>query len=137
MTHDRVPQPMTLAQPLDAEDARSAYRSYLSARSEARSDLERRHTELAEAERLYRRARAEKRVTIDAASAGERDDKVDAETADARYSRDVAKGMVKVTEERLEEIDRGLSSLNRIAEWSMRLDPAAQEDRSRPVRSVA
>ncbi|MDQ3730277.1 MAG: hypothetical protein M3355_11895 [Actinomycetota bacterium] len=131
-----VPQPYRLSQPLDVEDVRSAYRDYLTWRQDARASLENAHRDLAEKERVYRKARAEKRVTVEAATAGERDDKVDSETADARYERDVAKGMVKVAEEKLEELDRGLSSVNRIAEWSMRLDPFAQEDRSR-VRSAA
>lgn len=60
--------------------------------AEADAQLRERVEEAAESERLYRKARAEAWVMTDG-TAKEREDKVNARTADARFRRDLAEGM--------------------------------------------
>lgn len=136
MSHDRVPQPMELRDPLDYEEARAAYKESGRQRRDARVELERRIADLAEKERLYRVARAQAYVTVDAPAAGERDAKVDEKASGARRDRDIAKGMVDAAKERLAEIDADRASLHRLVEWSMRLDPYAQEQRRQEARAA-
>jgi hypothetical protein len=141
MTRRGTPQPYSLGlefsleQPLDYEDARSAARTFAEQRSEARKMLESAYGELAEGEANYRRARRRARaeaprVERGEVTAGDRDDEVDAATAEERETRDVAKYKVEAIKERLEEIDATRASFHRLIEWSARIDPAAQEDRA-------
>jgi hypothetical protein len=134
----------TRGHPLDMEDARRAARAFGEMRRWARrqledtiADLDKKHDALADAERAYRKARAEAYVQVDAKTAGERDAKVDADSAQKRYDRDLAEGLVKaqkerikLAEERLAEIDGERASFHRLVEWSMRVDAFAQESRS-------
>jgi hypothetical protein len=137
----RAPQPFTLGvefsleQPLDYEDARAAARQFAEQRSQARQVLEGAYAKLADAERDYRLARARARrdapkVERGEVTAGDRDDAVDAATAEERRERDVARFTVELTKERLEEIDATRASFHRLLEWSAKIDPAAAENRA-------
>jgi hypothetical protein len=136
-----TPQPFelgdefSLEQPLDYEDARVAAREFASQRAEARRVLEDAYIRLADAERDYRQARQRARIAAPKVergevTAGDRDDYVDSSTSDQRRERDVAKYLIEITKERLEEIDATRASFHRLIEWSAKIDPAAQEDRS-------
>lgn len=114
------PRPLTLADPLDIEDARQAYRRSAELRREAVKAQNDAHAHLNEAERDYRKLRAARYVeNTSAPSAAMRDAFVDAESADARYERDMAKSAIKAAEERVAEIDADRQSLNRLVEYSI------------------
>jgi hypothetical protein len=131
------PVPLILNDPLQIDEARKACQVIAQQRHGAREALERAVTVLAEKERLYRRARAVAYVeNTGAPSAGMRDALVDDATADARYARDVARGVVDAQVERLKEIDGQRASLHRLVDWSMRLDPFAQDDRGEQRRAA-
>lgn len=121
--------PYELAQPLDMHDARDAARRFGEQRREARKQLERCHGALAEAERAYRKARAQAYVIVDAPTAGARDAEVDERTADLRYERDIAKGLIEAAKERLNEIDGERASFHQLTSWSARVDVMASEER--------
>lgn len=137
-----VPQPyelgvsrFALEQPLDFQDARAAARTFAEQRGEARRTLEGAYLKLADAERDYRRARMQARISAPKVergevTAGDRDDHVDSATADERRERDVARYTVEITKERLAELDATRASFHRLVEWSAKIDPAATEDRA-------
>lgn len=125
---------LSLEDPLDEDEARRAYKISAEQRRDARKDLISALKALAQAENHYRKGKAIAYKTVEAATAGERDTKVDSMSADDRQARDDAKSDVKAAEERLEEIDAGRQSLNRLVEWSMKIDPMGAESclRSQP-----
>lgn len=132
------PVPLTLQDPLQIDEARRACQEIARQRQSARQTFETANEKLANAERDYRKARSVKYVeNTGAPSAGMRDALVDAETADERYERDVARGVVEAAQERLKEIDAQRASLHRLIDWSARLDPYAVEQRHDQVRSAA
>jgi hypothetical protein len=125
------PTALTLEDPLQVDEARRATRIIAVRRRAAREALREAEEGLAEAERLYRKARAVAYVVNKGApSAGMRDAMVDDETADARYERDVARGLVNAQSELLKELDGERASLHRLIDWSMKLDPYAVEGQS-------
>lgn len=120
------PQPLVLEDPLQIDEARRACQEIARQRQSARENFERANATLAEKERDYRKARALRYVeNTGAPSAGMRDSLVDSETADERYERDVARGVVEAAQERLKEIDGQRASLHRLIDWSAALDPFA------------
>jgi hypothetical protein len=128
-------QPIRFDQPLDLNDAREALRAVSEARRDARDWLRRALLNAAEKERDYRKGRAIAWVSTDG-TAKEREDKVNDKTAEARAQRDIALGVVKVAQERIEEVDGDARALYRLIEWSMRLNPTAQPDEpDGPVRT--
>jgi hypothetical protein len=139
----RSPSPFTLGlefsleQPLDFEDARDAARKFAEQRQEARQMLESAYAEQAQAEFDYRKARREQRMKATDDTGKERDEFVDAATAEHRKARDLALYKVKIINERLEEIDASRASLHRLIEWSAAIDPAAEHDRSEQKRDHA
>lgn len=130
------PQPFTLGtqfsleQPLDYEEARAASRTFAEQRQEARKMLESAYAEMAEAERVYRVSRRTERARAQGDTGKERDEWVDAETAGQRLERDRAKFKVEITKERLQEIDATRASFHKLVEWSAKVDPNAEHDRS-------
>ena len=136
MTHDRVPQPMTLTEPIDYEDARQALKALAQQRKTYRQELEEATSRLVDSEREYRRGRATARVKCEATTAADRKEEIDGATADLRHVRDGAEWGVKIVQEKLEEIDAQRASVHRLVDWSMKLDPFAQEQRDRvPVHA--
>lgn len=133
MTGNPVPLSLTEAfrfdQPLDADDARQALRMVAEQRRQARDWYMRALEARADKERTYRHGRANAWTTTTEGTAKEREDAVNDKTADARYERDVADGVVRAALERLEEVDAERASLHRLVDWSMRLDPHAMEGR--------
>lgn len=129
MSHARVPQPMTLTEPLDFEDAREAMKALAEQRKKTRGEFEQATGRLVDAEREYRKGRALARVKCEGSTAADRKDEIDAATADLRHVRDGAEWAVKICQEKLQEIDAQRASVHRLVEWSMRLDPFAQEQR--------
>lgn len=122
------PVALRLDDALQVDEARSACHIIAQRRRGAREALERAETTLADRERDYRRARAVAYVeNTSAPSAGMRDALVDDQTADARYARDVSRGLVNASEELLKEIDGERASLHRLIDWSAKLDPYAAE----------
>jgi hypothetical protein len=134
------PTPLRLEQPLQVDEARQACQLIARQRQGAREQMERANTTLAEKERLYRKARAVAYVeNTGAPSAGMRDALVDDATADARYDRDVARGVVEAQQELLKEIDGTRASLHRLIDWSARtqVDHETHEFQSVNPRRVA
>lgn len=132
------PQALHLQDALQIDEARHACQAIAGQRRAARDQLSAALERLANREREYRKARAVAYVEhASAPSAGMRDAMVDEATADARYERDVAKGMVEAAEQLLSQIDAERASLHRLIDWSARLDPYATEGQREPVRRVA
>lgn len=122
------PTALRLEDALQIDEARRAVHILAVRRREARIELQKAEDKLADRERDYRKARAVAYVMhAQAASAGARDAAVDEATADARYDRDVARGVVRSQEELLKEIDGERASLHRLIDWSSRLDPYAAD----------
>lgn len=125
-------------------DAREAARAISGQRRNARAlleaaidDLESALANEAEKERSYRKLKAEKWLRAEGDTAKAKEAWVDAESAQARYERDIASGLVKgaqqrvrLAEEKLAEVDGERASLHRLLEWSMRVDPFAQESKT-------
>ena len=122
-------QTLPLGAPLDYESFRDGAKDLAKRRREARVLLEESVRRHADAEHDYRKARALAYVAIDGQTVAEREIKLDAQTAEHRQIRDVAKGMIDVAKELLEEIDAERASLHRLADWSVRIDPTASEER--------
>jgi hypothetical protein len=139
---DRNPIPLSLTapfafgQPLDQDDARQALRMVAEQRHQARDWYQRAIEQRADMERVYRKARAAAWARHTDGTAKEREDQVNDVTADARYERDVADGIVRAALERLAEVDGERASLHRLIDWSMRLDPHAQEGREPSTTTV-
>jgi hypothetical protein len=130
------PTALRLEDALQVDEARRAVHIIALRRREARTALERAENDLADKQRLYRRAKADAYVKrADMRPADAQKVAVEADAADAEYARDVARGLVKAQEELLKEIDGERASLHRLLDWSMKLDPYADEgqvERSRP-----
>lgn len=114
---------MHVEQPLEIDDARRASRRLAELRREAENQLEKAVTEAAEAERTYRKAKAQAFVTVadHEGTAAAKEAHANAASADQRYKRDLAEGMVKVAVERLRGLEREGASLRSLTEWSMRM----------------
>lgn len=69
----------------------------------------------ADAERSYRKARAQAWLTVDGATAAERKDQVDALTADDRYARDLAESDHRAAWEAVRNYRVQISALQTIA----------------------
>lgn len=133
--------PYELNSALDMSDAREATRAISRQRRDARKllegaidDYESALADEATKERDYRKLKAEKWLRAEGDTAKAKEAWVDAESADARYQRDLATGLVKgalqrvrLAEEKLAEVDGERASLHRLLEWSARVDPFAQE----------
>lgn len=143
MSHNRTPQPMTLTEPLDYEDGREAMKALAEQRKAARRGFEKATQALVDAELEYRKGRSLARVSCESTTAADRKEEIDGATADLRHTRDGAEWGVKIAQEKLEEVDAQRASVHRLVEWSMKLDPFAQEQRDRGLpqhisrRSVA
>jgi hypothetical protein len=124
------PSALTLEQPLEIDDARRASRRLAELRREAEDEHARLTKDAAEKERLYRKAFS--RAFVQATgTAGEREAKAKAESADEAYERDLAAGMVKVQVERLRGLEGERSQLKSLTEWSMKLTIDGRENYSR------
>jgi hypothetical protein len=117
-------EPYRFAQPLEMDDARAALRECASARRQAREWKQRAMQKAAEAEHEYRKGRAQAWVVCPDGIAKEREDWVNAHTAQLRQDRDLALSLVKAADERLEEVDADRSSVHRLVDWSMKVTPA-------------
>jgi predicted NAD/FAD-binding protein len=139
MSHCRTPQPFVLDEDdvLDYESGRTAGSELNRRRVEARRALEDAIKTRIEAETVYRKARATKRLEADASDAPGRKEQIDAWTADEWEAREKAQMAVDIWKERLEEIDGQRATLHRLLEWSMRLDPAAAEVQAQRMRPAA
>lgn len=131
MTHRRrAPQPFTLDDPLDYEDGREALKEINRRRQQTRLELETATGERIDAETLYRKARATKRLEVTASDGPGRKEQVDAWTTDEWAVRERAQQKVDILKEKLEEIDGQRASLHRLVEWSAQLDPTVAEARA-------
>lgn len=122
-------QTLPLGAPLDYESFRDGARDLATRRRAAREQLERAVRDHADAECAYRKGRAQAYVIVDGKTVDEKKVNVDDRTAALASARDIAKGMIEVARELLSEIDAERASLHRLADWSLKLDPAAAEDR--------
>jgi hypothetical protein len=107
------------------QQAQDGLRDIAQRRRAARHELEAAHQAYADGEAAYRRARAAAYATVEGPNASARDAIVDAQTSGERHARDIAKGRIDVARAALDEIDGERSSLHRLLEWSMRIDPNA------------
>jgi hypothetical protein len=130
MAHGRTPQPFLLDEPLDYEDGRAAASELNRRRVDARKDLEKHIDARIEAETVYRKARALKRLEVTATDGPGRKEQVDAWTTDEWAAKEKAQRAVDITKEKLEEIDGQRASLHRLIEWSQQLDPTVAEARA-------
>lgn len=122
------PSALKLEDALQVDEARHAVRIIAERRRAAREALSKAEDALAEKQRLYRRAKAEayiRRAEVKPADAQKV--AVEADVADVEYDRDIARGLVKVQEELLRQIDGERASLHRLIDWSAKLDPYATE----------
>ena len=115
-------KPFQFEEPLDMDEARTALKAIARARRQAREWFQQATLNAAEKERAYRKARAREWPQV-AGTAEEKKDAVNDRTADLRYERDVAVGVVKAALERLEEVDAERASLHKLVEWSMKVAP--------------
>jgi hypothetical protein len=135
---DRNPIPLSLTtpmrfdQPLDQDDARQALHEIAAQRRQAREWYQRALESRADKERDYRKARAAAWAQHTDGTAKEREDRVNDVTADARYDRDVADGIVRAALERLAEVDGERASLHRLCDWSMRMMDVASREPADP-----
>lgn len=141
MTRQAIPlsldKPMRFTQPLDFTDAREALREVEEQRRQARDWKQRAMQTEVEAERAYRKLRAEAWTKSPEGTAKLREDWVNDFTADARFDRDIAARIVKAADERLAEIDAERASLHRLIEASMPSIRSGQQDEPPAFRSVA
>lgn len=122
--------PYQLKQPVDLLDARMMARELALQRRKARKQYEDALILAADAHLKFRRAKKQAWLHAEGRTAEER--KVDAEDRAAEAEKEWAlqEGWVKSRQERLNEVDAERASLHKLMEWSMKLDPYAQEDRS-------
>jgi hypothetical protein len=120
-------EPMRFTQPLDHTEARAALRECANNRHQARDWLQRATQQRAEKEKAYRKLRAQKWVGAPEGTAKMREDWVNDQSAQARYERDVAVGVIRAAEERLDEIDGERASLHRLIDWSMKIAPLGEQ----------
>lgn len=143
MSHSRVPhtfgltEPFSRREPIDYEDAREALRKLAEQRREALQDLETESFALVDAERDYRKGRAEARVSCKGTTAADRKDEIDSATADLRHTRDGARMRVDIVKEKLEEVDGQRASVHRLVDWSAQLDPLVAEARGQRFGAAA
>ena len=123
----RNPKAYTLTDPLDMEDARAAVRDLAEKREQALKDLEEAVEESAAAERDYRKALAVAFVTATGDTAAQKEANARKGAADDAYKRDLKAGMVKVAQERLNQIDGVRASLHRLIEWSQKINPTGEQ----------
>jgi hypothetical protein len=125
MTLNPVPlsldEPYEFEQALEIDDARRGLHLLAEQRRQARDWLQRAIKSKAEKEKEYRRERARCWARNTEGTAKEREDKVNDETAQFRYERDIAEGIVLAAKERLEEIDAERASMHRLVDWSMQM----------------
>lgn len=122
------PSALTLEDALQIDEARKAVHLIAVRRRSGRGALQKAEDDLAEKQRLYRRAKADAYVRrADMKPADALKVAVEADAADAEYARDVARGLMHAQEELLREIDGERASLHRLIDWSARLDPYAVE----------
>lgn len=119
------PKLYALTEPLSMDDAREATTKVARQRAEAREQFEQAITDAAEAERQYRKALAVAFVTATGDTAAQKEANARKGAADDAYNRDLKAGLVKVAQERLNEIDAVRASLHRLIEWSRAIDPMA------------
>jgi hypothetical protein len=112
---------LTLEQPLEIDDARRASRRLAELRRAAEDAHEKQTKVAAETERVYRKKYAQEFIQA-TGTAGEREAKAKAGSADEAYERDLAAGMVKVAVERLRGLEGERSQLKSLTEWSMRMN---------------
>lgn len=118
------PNPLTLENPLDIDDARRASRRLAEARRSAEDALESFTRKAAETEQAYRKAYA--RAFIQATgTAAEREAIAKSEASPQAFDRDLAAGLAKVQVERLRGLEGERSQLKSLTDWSARLDPSA------------
>lgn len=122
------PAALTLEHPLDLDDARRAARRLAELRRDAENAHEDSVEKAAQAERDYRKAYSRAFVAAEG-TAGEREAKAKADSADEAYVRDLAAGMAKVAQERLRGLEGERSMLKSLLEWSARLDPLGEHSR--------
>jgi len=129
------PRPLTLEQPLDIDEARTAARALAQQRRDAEALHEEQVEKAAAAEQEYRKAYAQAFIKAEG-TAGEREAKAKADSSEEAYARDVAAGMVKAFAERLRGLEGERSLLKSFIEWSAKLDPFAVEMREPPRRAA-
>lgn len=130
MTHARAPQPFTLQEPLDYEDAREAGKLYAKQRRDARENLEAAINTAKEKITAYRKAYALAFVSAQGDTAEARKADAQSRAADAEAAKWQAEQMVKVAHEKLAEIDGHRATFHRLVEWSKELDPTVAEIRA-------
>lgn len=120
------PTPLYLAEPLAIDEARQASRTLAAQRRLAESNFEAAVERAADAERNYRKARAQEYAKIaGGGTAAQRESIIDAATADLRYERDLAAGMQKAMQERLRGLEGERSQLRALMDMSARTFGAA------------
>jgi hypothetical protein len=124
------PTPLTLAQPLDIDDAREASRRLSTQRREAERTLETLTRDAAEKEAEYRKALAIAFVTA-VGTAAEREALARADVAEKSMARDISAGMVKVQAERLRGLEGERSMLKSLIDWSSRINEEPREQAAR------
>lgn len=136
MSRPNTPETFTLDRALDEEDARSAARAASTVGAMAEQDRMRAATELAEAERAYRKALA---VAItDKHGAGVAWTvcadlaRGEPNVADLRYARDVARGVLDAAEQRAFRLQADRKALLSLIEWSMRQEQGMRPRVSEP-----
>ena len=120
------PAALHLEQPLEIDEARRASRRLAEIRRDTETQLEQRVEQAATRERDYRRAYSAAFIAAEG-TAGEREAKAKAGSAQECYERDVAGGMVKVVLERLRGLEGERSMLRALVDWSMRLQIDGRE----------
>lgn len=121
-------EPFKFSQPLDVADARQALRDCANNRRQAREWFQRASEDAADKEREYRKARARAWLTVVGDTAKQKEDNVRDMTADLCYERDVALGVVKAAQERLEEVDAERASVHRLVDWSIKIAAIQQPE---------
>ena len=121
-----------LDNPLHGGEAREAAHRLSEIRRRAEAELEAAIEKAGATEAAYRKTLARAFVTVDGATAAQREAAARSVASDAAYDRDLAAGMVKVCQERLRGLEGDRAMLRVLIEWSR-----SQEERAMPAERAA
>jgi hypothetical protein len=120
------PTPLSLGDPLDLDDGRRAAARLARQCRDAVDALDRAVQSHAQAELTYRKAHAAKLVELRSeaipATLCQDLSKGDPKVGQLKYERDLAKGIIDVSRERLRQLDGERASLRQLLEWSQKFE---------------
>lgn len=108
----------TPVEPLSLYDAHRLLSQVAAQMRSAALELANAHEAHADAERDYRIAQARAWATVEGRSSDERKAQVDAQCANDRHARDIAKGRIDTAKANLSRLDREAASIRFLGGWA-------------------